>query len=257
MTLVFSVHSRDSLWVVVDRRLSYGGRRPPVDDAVKIMDLETTDGHGLLAYAGLGATPRGTQPSEWMSAVLRGRGGMTFEQTLGVLADAATRELPKYLVSVPGGSHSIVIPAFVRGIGSRLYTIDNVVHPKTGQHWYRYTSHQRTADPGSPSARLAFAGTGGEYIYRNKDRAWQRELLSLVNQHDRGKISDHLIADQLAQLNYEAHKALEAAGDRLLDHGPSSSGADGQTLGRGRREVDTSSTRVSTVIGTALRSRDR
>jgi len=130
MTLVFSVHSRASLWVVVDRRLSYGGRRPPVDDAVKIMDLETTDGHGLLAYAGLGATPRGTQPSEWMSAVLRGRGGMTFEQALGVLAGAATRELPKYLVSVPGGGHSIVIPAFVRGIGSRLYTIDNVVHPK-------------------------------------------------------------------------------------------------------------------------------
>ena len=55
MTLVFSVHSRDSLWVVADRRLSYGGRRPPIDDAVKIMDLETTDGHGVLAYAGLGA----------------------------------------------------------------------------------------------------------------------------------------------------------------------------------------------------------
>jgi hypothetical protein len=78
MTLVLSVPSRDYLWVVVDRRLSYGGRRPPVSDAVKIMDLETTDGRGLLAYAGLGAMARGTQPSEWMSAVLRGRGGMTF-----------------------------------------------------------------------------------------------------------------------------------------------------------------------------------
>jgi hypothetical protein len=80
MTLVLSVHSRDSLWLVVDRRLSYGARRPPIDDAVKVMNLETTDGVGLLAYAGLGATPRGTQPSEWMSAVLRGRGGLTFEQ---------------------------------------------------------------------------------------------------------------------------------------------------------------------------------
>ena len=216
MTLVFSVHSRDSLWVVVDRRLSYGGRRTPVDDAVKIMDLQTTDGHGVLAYAGIGATPRGTQPSEWMSAVLRGRGGMTFEQTLGVLANAATRELPKYLVSLPGGSHSIVIPAFVRGIGSRLYTIDNVVHPKTRQHWYRYTSHQRTADPGSPSKRIAAAGTGGAYIYQNRDRAWQRELLSLVNQHDRGKVSDQFIADRLAQLNYETHEALEASGDRTV-----------------------------------------
>jgi len=208
MTLVFSVHSRDSLWVVVDRRLSYGGRRPPIDDAVKIMDLQTTDGHGVLAYAGLGATSKGTQPSEWMSAVLRGRGGMTFEQTLGVLAGAATRELRKHLASVPGGGHFIIIPAFVRGLGSRLYSIDNVVDRKTGQHRYRYTSHQRTAEPGSPSIRLAAAGTGGEYIIRNKDGAWQRALLSLVNEHDHGKISDHLIADQLARLNYEAHQAV-------------------------------------------------
>jgi hypothetical protein len=36
MTLVLSVHSRDSLWLMVDRRLSDGGRRPPSDDAVKV-----------------------------------------------------------------------------------------------------------------------------------------------------------------------------------------------------------------------------
>jgi hypothetical protein len=96
--------------------LSYGRLRPPVDDAIKIMGLTTNDGNGILAYAGLGATPKGTQPSEWMSAVLRGRGGLTFDQTLGVLADAATRELPKYLIDVPGGGHFIVAPAFVTGI---------------------------------------------------------------------------------------------------------------------------------------------
>jgi hypothetical protein len=79
VTLVLSVHSRNSLWLVVDRRLSYGGCLPPIDDAVKVMILETTDGVGLLAYAGLGATSQRTQPSEWMSAVLRGRGGLTFE----------------------------------------------------------------------------------------------------------------------------------------------------------------------------------
>ena len=90
------------------------------------MRLETTDGVGLLAYAGLGATPRGTQPSDWMSAVLRGRGGQTFEQALGVLSAAATRELPRHLARMPSGAHFIVIPAFVRGVGSRLYSIDNV-----------------------------------------------------------------------------------------------------------------------------------
>ena len=48
MTLVLSVLCRDTVWVVVDRRLSYGRRRPPSDDAVKVMVLETTDGVGLL-----------------------------------------------------------------------------------------------------------------------------------------------------------------------------------------------------------------
>jgi hypothetical protein len=207
MTLVLSVHSRDSLWLVVDRRLSYGGHRPPIDDAVKVMNLETTDGLGLLAYAGLGATSRGTQPSEWMSAVLRGRGGLTFEQALGILSAAANKELPKHLASMPGGAHSIIIPAFVRGVGPRLYSIDNVVDGKTGRHRYRYTSLQRTAVPGSPPPRIAVGGTGGIYLAQ-KDRGWLRALLRLVDAHDRGKVSDYLIADQLARLNYEAYQGV-------------------------------------------------
>jgi hypothetical protein len=215
VTLVLSVHSRDSLWLVVDRRLSYGGRRPPIDDAVKVMHLETTDGVGLLAYAGLGATSQGTQPSEWMSAVLRGRGGLTFEQALGVLSAAANKELPKHLAQIPGRAHFIIIPAFVRDVGSRLYSIDNVVDRKTGQHWYRYTSHQRTAEPGSPSARLAVGGTGGKYLAQ-KVGAWGRPLLSLANAHDRGKVSDHVIADRLAMLNYEAHQKVRDVGRRCI-----------------------------------------
>jgi hypothetical protein len=217
VTLVLSVHSRDSLWLVVDRRLSYGPRRPPVDTAVKVMNLETTDGVGLLAYAGLGATPRGTQPSDWMSAVLRGRGGLTFEQALGVLSTVANKELPRHLARVPGGGHFIIIPAFVRGVGPRLYSIDNVVDRRTQRHSYRYTSHQRTAEPGSPSIRLAAGGTGGIYLAR-KNRSWQRALLSLVNAHDRGKVSDHVIANQLARLNYEAHQEVRdgSVGSRCI-----------------------------------------
>lgn len=171
------------------------------------MNLETTDGVGLLAYAGLGATSRGTQPSDWMSAVLRGRGGLTFEQALGVLSAAANKELPRHLARTPSGAHFIIVPAFVRGIGSRLYSIDNVVDRRTQRHRYRYTSHQRTAEPGSPSIRLAAGGTGGIYL-AFKDRSWQRSLLSLVNAHDRGKVSDHVIADVLAKLNYEAHEEV-------------------------------------------------
>jgi hypothetical protein len=168
MTLVLSVHSRNCLWVVVDRRLSYRDRKPK-DDAVKVMRLETVDGVGLLAYAGLGATPKGTQPSQWMSAVLRGRGGMTFEQSLGVLTAAAIKELPRHLVLLQHPGHVIVGPAFIRDVGSRLYSINNAIDPKTGQNLYRFTNYQQTAVPGSPSNRVAIAGSGGAYFDRKKD----------------------------------------------------------------------------------------
>jgi|SRR5579859_1090409 len=207
MTLVFSVRSKDSLWVVADRRLSYGGRRPVVDDAVKMTILETADGVGVLTYAGLGATAKGTEPSEWMSAVLRGRRGLKFEQSLGVLADVATKELPRHLAPMPVGAHVIMIPAFIEGIGARLYSIDNVIDQQTKQHWYRYTSHQITGLPGSPCPRIAIAGSGAAYI-QSIDRARKRALLSLVNENDRGRVSDQLIADQLAALNYETHRAV-------------------------------------------------
>lgn len=209
VTLVLSVHSRDTLWLLVDRRLSYGGRRRPIDDAVKVMDLETTDGRGLLGYAGLGATSRGTQPSEWMSAVLRGHGGLTFEQALGILSDAANRQLPRHLASFPDPrqrTHAIIVPAFVRDVGARLDSIDNVIRPDTGQHHYRYTRWVGPAK-GSPSVRIGHAGTGGNYLAREVT-PWKRALLTLVKAHDRGKVSDYLVADQLARLNYEVHRAV-------------------------------------------------
>lgn len=207
MTLVLSLRGRDTLWLVVDRRLSYGSHRPAVDTAVKVMHLETTDGVGLLGYAGLGATARGTQPSEWMSAVLRGRGGLTFEQALGVLSEVANKELPGHLAGLPGGAHFIIVPAFIRGIGFRLYSIDYVIDGKTGKHWYRYTSHQPTVQRGLPRGQITLAGTGGIYL-DSKGQYWRRPLRRLVKAHDQEKVSDHLIADQLARLNYEAHQEV-------------------------------------------------
>jgi hypothetical protein len=215
VTLVLSVHGRDTLWLVADRRLWYGRHRQPKDTAVKVMILETTDGVGALGYAGLGATPRGTQPSDWMSAVLRGRGGLAFEQALGVLSDVANRELPRLLPQV-GGAHFIIIPAFVRGIGPRLYSIDNVVNPKTQEHRYRFTSHQPTAERRWPSGRLALGGTGGIYL-ASIGRSY-RPLRGLLKAHDRGKISDYVIADELARLNYEAYQGVrdDTVGPRCI-----------------------------------------
>jgi hypothetical protein len=143
-----------------------------------------------------------------MSAMLRGRGGMTFEQSLGVLAAVATRELPRHLVLLQNPGHVIVGPAFIRGIGSRLYSIDNALDRKTGRHLYRFTNYQQTDVPGSPSNRVAVAGSGGAYFARKKDQTWHRALLSLVNKHDQGKISEWAVADYLAGLNCEAAKGV-------------------------------------------------
>lgn len=217
VTLVISVHNRDTIWMVTDRRLSYSGR-PPCDDAVKVMTLGTTDGVAILGYAGLGATSKRVQPSEWMSAVLRGRGGLTLEQALGVLAAAAQRELPKHLRGMPGGAHYIIVPAFVRGdAGARVYSIDNVIDAKTGTHFYRYTRHV-APHPGSLAPRIVLGGSGGIYLRTKRDKAWQRELLRLLKAHDNGRISDLLIADHLAKLNAEAHQnvADESVGPRCI-----------------------------------------
>ncbi len=173
---------------------------------MKVMHLRTSDGVGLLAYAGLGATPRGTQPSEWMSAVLRGRGDLSFEHALLVLAAAAIRELPSYISRTPGKSHTIIVPAFVTDVGPRLYTIDNFID-EAGDHWHRQASHHRSDDPGSPSARVGLGGSGGDYLSQ-KGWGWQRALLSLVNAHDRGKVSDRCIADELARINCDVHHGI-------------------------------------------------
>jgi hypothetical protein len=86
VTLIVTVNGPESNWLLADRRLSYWGR-PPKDDARKIMFLETTDGVAILGYAGLGATVLGTEPADWMSAVLHGR-NLPLEQSLGVITDA-------------------------------------------------------------------------------------------------------------------------------------------------------------------------
>jgi hypothetical protein len=201
MTLVLSVHSRDSFWLVADRRISYGGRQPPVDDAVKMMSLNTADGIALLGYAGLGATPGGTQPSEWMSAVLRGRGNLTLEQSMEVLAAAATRELPKHLA--PGGAHVIIAPAFVHGVGACFYAFR--IEWRGGEPRYRTAKFVNA--PGAPSFRIGMEGSGRLYL-ESKRGEWVRSLLRLVKRNDSGKVSDELIADQLAKINYETHQAV-------------------------------------------------
>lgn len=171
------------------------------------MFLDTTDGMAILGYCGLGITGNGTEPSEWMSAVLRGR-NFPLEQSLGVLAEAMRRELPKHMVLLRadgGPRHNLIIPAFI-GNEVRLYTIDLVLGANRKSDLFLYTRHETRESTlaRARTPRLAIFGSGAPYLISNMKK-WIRQLLQLVNASDRKQASSYAVADYLAGLNREVH----------------------------------------------------
>jgi hypothetical protein len=207
MTLILAITGRKSIWMLADRRLVVGGR-PVKEDARKIMFLDTSDGLAILGYAGLGATPRGTEPADWMARVLRGR-NVPLEQALGFVADAMKDQFRQHVQSFPRQfSHIVVVPSFVGG-KPRLYSIGWSPSQDRRMAKYHYTRHViDLAVRATP--RLAVDGSGGAYLYRRGkfDVAWRRQLLKLVNAHDAGRIKAPTVADQLARLNLEVHRGI-------------------------------------------------
>lgn len=219
MTLIVAVTGPQSIWLLADRRLTYAGRRPPKDDARKIIFLETTDDRAILAYAGLGATALGTEPSDWMSAVLRGR-KLPLEKCLDGLAAALQKQFPQHMARMPASdrlAHHVIIPAFI-GEEPRLYTIDLVFAPDRKSYKFRYTHHITDKPPASAPRppRLGMGGSGA--LYLDQDRKWMRVVLHLVKAHDRGRISPNAVADYLAIQNYNAHLAVtdKSVGPRCI-----------------------------------------
>ncbi len=206
MTLVIAINGVGSIWMLADRRLSYRGR-PPKDDARKIMLLSTKDATAILGYAGLGATALGTEPSDWMSAVLRGR-NMPLEASLGAIADAMKRQLPRHMLRIRGSSgpsHNVLVTALV-GDEPRFYSIDLGFLGDRRQFNFRYTRHTTNA---GRVPRIVVAGTGG--LYLSKEQTWVRPLLSLVRDYDRKCISARPVADYLARLNNRAYLGIRTS----------------------------------------------
>lgn len=208
MTLVLSINTSESIWMMVDRRLSYGKGRAPRDDARKVMILEGTDGRALLGYAGLGATASGMEPADWMISVLRGS-KRSIEQSLSVLAGAMKRQLPPHLIKLPKGSplaHTLLITAFVES-ELRFYTIDLVMPPDRKLWYFRYTRHANEKPPNRQlkTPPISVGGSGIGILERN--RAWIRPLLRIVKAYNRGKVSDTSVADYLSKLNFFVHRA--------------------------------------------------
>jgi hypothetical protein len=187
--------------MLADRRLTYGNGRVK-DNARKIFSLDTKDGKALLGYAGLGSTAMGNEPSDWMANTLRGL-NLPLEEALNVLAAAAKKALPPHLRKLSFAdsfSHNIVIPAFING-HPRIYSIDLSVNKPTNNLYFRYTKHvtgKRTSK-GDLSPRIMIAGSGAQYIY--KERKWAKDLLRVIAAHDHEKIPPEEVAKHFAKLN--------------------------------------------------------
>jgi hypothetical protein len=187
--------------MVVDRRLSVGDGTYR-DDARKIMVLATDDGTALLGYAGLGATAAGTEPADWMTAVLRGR-TRSVEESLETLAKASLNQLPNHLKTLPRGmaqAHYILASAIVND-ESRFYSIE-VCFDHMGKPQLRLIKHSTTISASLELApRIGVGGSGMSYFNENKKLI--RPLLTYVKAYDGGKLSPKMVANYLAKVNEE------------------------------------------------------
>jgi hypothetical protein len=215
MTLVLAVTANNSVWMMTDQRLTCRGSAIK-EDARKLMRLETIDGSGILGYAGLGSTPKGTEPSKWMACVLRGQ-NMSFEHSLSVLSQAVQSRLPIHLarLNVTGASsHHILASCFVDG-EPRLYSIDLILHPCHSTTSFRFTRLVREL-PNSvrtPPPHIAMRGSGAFRVQSDKI---SRNLLKMVAAHETGRISAEAVACALARINRAVAEVDATVGERCI-----------------------------------------
>jgi len=203
MSLILSVNGPGSIWMLADRRLTKGtkvGR----DDAVKIMELGTTDGEAFLGYAGLGETAKGEEPSTWMARVFRGIKG-DLKSMMQVLEGALKRQMTRHILGFP--YHAVLVTALVNDL-PMLYEVSV---SSSGA-----TAIKRVLRADGPPPPFGLAGSGGDYLLNRRDHTWMRPLQRLIDAYDRGKIRATAMADHMAKLNYEVHENEKTVGPRCI-----------------------------------------
>ena len=212
MTFVLCIATARSTWIVADTRLSGARTR---DDGVKVLRLETVDGHALVGYAGLGTTARGVQPSDWMANVLRSR-SHTVEESLSVIAEAAKAQIPRHLATFhkhgPIVEHHIIAAALVNGV-PRVYSMGiaaDIPGKRVGFWASRHINGPGTPHPFQDyqrDLRMCMAGTGSNVLQKpDAPKGWRRALIRLVKARDRDALSADAVASHLANLCFMVHR---------------------------------------------------
>ena len=204
MTLILTIQTRGSIWLVADRRLSAPGHQP-IDNAIKVVRVYSNDGIAMIGYAGLGATARKNQPSEWVSNVLRGRKNIGLEEMLHVIAKAMKKEFPPHIGKIPdvqSRRHHFIISAFLND-QPRIYTIDMVYID--GAYHFRNVHHTigGILTPLQITVPFCLAGSGAGAL---QNMYWKRHILRFIEAYHRKKVHGQTVAKELAKIAYESHR---------------------------------------------------
>jgi hypothetical protein len=211
MTLVIGACLSKGIWVLTDRRVTFKAR-PPVDDAVKVFSLSAHGGTALFAYAGLGMTANGEQPSDWFKRITRAmRTSATVEDGVRVIAAAMNEHLPKHLQTLTWTSkvvdHGVLCLAVVKG-KPRAYSL--VMRVKAGATKPLFNVHELNFDKMTRIPISIFkGGSGASHVSR-------RELLTLFRARERGQISEQTVADRLAAICHRVHLREPTVGTRSI-----------------------------------------
>jgi hypothetical protein len=211
MTLSIGAITRNELWLIADRRISYADKAP-WDDAAKLFQLTATDGSMLVSYAGLGVTVGGMEPSEWLRNSLRNL-KMTVEQARWFIADLVQREFAPQMKTIAWASpgHCFQLLCSVGGKTSAYY-IGLLLDGKTGE--VRMEKKVALVDlhrPRGPKTCIQVFGT--------KLSKWEfREVQRAISERASGRLSPSATAKALAAVNFGVASRLstKTVGERCI-----------------------------------------
>ena len=194
MTLTVSIATRDSIWTLADRQSADDNA-----DGGKIVGIDATDGHALVAFAGHSAVAD-RAPSQWIASIVEGvqsdlRGYMTN------LTEAANAQLP-----AQARRGHILVAAAIAG-GEPLYF--SVVGDASGQLTLRCFER---------SGAFMLAGSGAAVVLANKDRAntEARELQDWIRRVEMQEAPAREVTDRLIKWNTDARREDKAVGARAI-----------------------------------------